>query len=224
MPKLPLLLGATLAAFAAACDPPPKPPVTPAKVEEPPPPPPKCEALDEGCLAKAGTVASLPLLGWTIAPPSGWRYAQESEFTVVDRKDDKGAYLAATTVEGQKNPALLKKARIDAIELVARHGNVKLAQRNVIDFHLRDVPDKLEVAGLKLSIWEQEGAKRGDPKSGPPAPGNVVVVSGTVDGRELVMVAFAPKSKTGDAPESDALVTALQSLARKKTGGEGGKP
>jgi hypothetical protein len=90
---------------------------------------------------------------------------------------------------------------------------VQLAVKNVVDFHLRgpDIPDSLDVAGVKFSIWEQKGAKRGA------ASGNVVVVVGTVDERELVIVAFVPKAGSAAAEaDSQAVSAAIQSLAFKK--------
>lgn len=212
-------LGAMLLAFGAGCDPPPKPPETPT-IAHTLAPPAKCESLAENCLGKGDTRARIPKLGWTISPPTGWHYAQESDATVAEKNGGAGAVVVATTFDSPKSPWELKKVRIDAIERLSKRVGVQLAQKNVIDVHLRDVPEKLELEGYKLSIWEQEGAKR------ELAAGNVVVLVGGIDGRELLVLGFAPKA---DEADSRALVDAIQSLKKQPpetdsgSAGPGGK-
>jgi hypothetical protein len=215
-PTLPQSLAAMLLAFASACASPP--PAEEPKVEEAlPPAPPKCESMSERCIARSDTRAAIPQLGWTITPPSGWTYAQQSDLTVAERTKDVGAVLAVTSVEPPKSASdprntkaalELKNKRIESIEQLAKKLGVQLAQRNIVDSHIRQDVDTIDVAGNKLSIWEQEGARRSA------VSGNVVVVVGDVDGRDLVLVAFVPKAGSHDAvPDSEAVSNAIQSLA-----------
>ena len=213
-----------LPAFVASCAPPPKPPEEPAKLVTAPIEP-KCERLSERCRADRDTRASIPSLDWKITPPNGWSYAQDGRVTVAEGNGEAGPMLAVKTFEPPKSPKDLKNIRIDEIEQLAKSWGVTLSQRNIVDYHLRqDAPDSLDVAGVKLSVWEQEGASRRS------ARGNVVVVVGDVDGRELVLVAFVPKAETSDAVgDSEAVLNAIQSLefrARKpksvERGVEGG--
>jgi len=210
-PTLPLVAALLCSAVVACSESPP--PEVPKGAPPPPPPLPKCEALAEACLARADTKARLPGLDWTITPPKGWRYAQLADVTVAEQSKDTGAVLAITSFAPPKASWELKKARIDALDALAKSWNVQLAFKNIVDLHLRgpDIPDTLDVAGVKLSIWEQEGAKRGA------APGNVVAVVGSVDERELVVIAFVPKAGSAAAEaDSQSVSAAIQSLAFKK--------
>lgn len=215
---LPQTLGAMLLALATACDPPSKPPEIP-KVELPVAAPPKCESLDENCVSKSDTRARIPNVAWSIAPPSGWHYAQEVTATVAERSPGSGAVLAATSFDSPKLPRDLKKARSAAIERLSQAFHVTLAQNNVVDSHLSGVPDTLKLEGLVFSIWEQEGAKR-QPVKGNVVKGNVVVLVGPADGRELLVLGFAPKV---DEQDSQALVEAIQSLKMTGPAAEVGK-
>ncbi|MBM4356531.1 MAG: hypothetical protein FJ096_00315 [Deltaproteobacteria bacterium] len=213
-PTLSQSLAATLLAFATACSPPPQPPEEP-KVEESPPPP--CESLSERCIARSDTRAKIPGLSWSITPPSGWVYAQQADSTIAQRVKDSGVLLAVTSVDSpgaapdprnSKAVLELKNKRIDNIEKLAKQWGIQLAQRNIVDYHIRQDYDSIDVAGIKLSIWEQESARRSN------AAGNVVVVVGDVDGRDLVLVAFVPKAGSHDAVgDSEAVSNTLQSLA-----------
>ncbi len=207
-PPLSQTLGAILFAFVAACAPPPKPAAVPTKVDEPPPPP-KCESFDEGCIGKSETRARLPKLGWSLVPPAGWEYAQQDDVTIARKGRVAGSILVGTTFEAPKALWELKKARLDALEQLSKRVGIQLAQKNVIDFHVRGVDDKLSVGDQQLSIWEQEGAKRDR------AVGNVVLVVGTLEGREVLLLGFVPKDSEAD---SGPLVESLQSLAKNAEG------
>lgn len=229
-PTLPLL--AALLALPCACGEPPPPEVPKVNAPAPVPPPPKCDSLESACVAKGDSKARLPGLDWTVSPPKGWRYAELADVTVAEKGKDSGPVLAVASFAPPKASWELKKARLDAIEQVAKTRGVQLAFKNVADVHVRrpDVPDTLDIAGVKLSIWEQEGAKRGG------VSGNVVVIVGTVDEREVALVAFVPKADSAEAEaDSQAVSEAIQSLAFKraeskstsrdgKKKGEGGKP
>jgi hypothetical protein len=207
--SLQLWIGVSLFAFASACGPAPQPNVTPpptATAEAPPPP--KCESLTEKCAARSSTEARIPGIGLVITPPRGWIYAQEAEATLAEKAGDKQAVLILATFDPPKHPLELKKARVDFIDKLGKKVGVQLANKNIIDVHVSATLDKLTIGSMELSIWEQVGARRGSTK------GNVVVVSGTVDKKDLVLFAFAPQ---GALDDSDALNIAIQSL--KKAGG-----
>jgi hypothetical protein len=199
---------ALVAALATGCPKPPevKDPVVPSAE---PPPPPKCESLSEKCLAKGDTRARVPGVDWFITPPSGWTYAQESDATVAEKTGDKQAVMLVATFDSSKILAELKKSRIEVIDKLSKKLDVQLAQKNIEVFHLRgrDIPGKVKIGSLEFEAWEQEGAKRNG------KPGNVVVITGTIekDKRELVVLAFSPSS---DDDSVGAVGDAIQSLKK----------
>jgi hypothetical protein len=197
-----------LGASAACSDPPPAPQPPPAPTPEPPPvpppPAPKCEALKEQCKATAETRARIPGTGYTFTPPEGWIYAQLEEATVA-QVGERGAVLLLTTFAPESNPAQLSKQRSDLVTSLSEL--VTLVPKTPVV--LLKPNQETDLAGLRMSLWERKDAQRaGD-------TGGLLILSATVDGRELFGVGFAPSS---DKEGTTAILRALGTLKRDGAG------
>ena len=189
----------------AACSSPPTPPPPPPKVEKepepPPPPPPKCEAIKEACKASADTTARIPGTHYELAPPTGWVYAQLEEATVV-QVGDEGPVLVLTTFE----PGRVEKERVALVKSFAELVLIEPPKRmrfRKVDSPGRDDYAQIEMAGLKMSLWDRPGAHRGKDK------GPLVVISAKLGDRDLFGLGFAPK---GDDEGTRAILDTLKSL------------
>ena len=208
MTHRPLALVCLLVSLGACAPktPPPPPPAAPVIAEvEPPPPPPKCEALDEGCVAKAGQRATVHPIAWTIAPPEGWKYAAEAS-AVVALTDT--AALAITTFESaaDKKPAAVKAKNARRDEAITRLAE-KLGVARAKKFAFPAKPHQAsKVHGIDVALYQFDGAKRG----GEPGP-LLVFVAQLVPDRALLGLAFVAENDTANADA--AVLAAIDSLA-----------
>lgn len=206
--------GAVVAIALSGCsdppppDPPPQP--TPQPVEEPPPPP-KCEALDEGCAADAGTEVPIPGSttpggAFVFTPPTGWTYAKRANATVA-QKSDTGAVLVISAFDPpDASRELAKKRDALAVELAAEVG---LERKKPAE--LGSANQQAEMAGLKMSLWEKPGAKRGD------AEGAILVFSADAEGKQIFGLGYAPSD---DTEGTAAILEALESIRKEASGDE----
>ncbi|MBN9160580.1 MAG: hypothetical protein BGO98_02575 [Myxococcales bacterium 68-20] len=203
----PLALVSLLVSLGACAPktPPPPPPAAPIAVEEPPPPPPKCEALEEGCVAKAGQRATVHPIEWTVAPPAGWKYAAEPS-EVVALTDT--AALAISTFESSadKKPAAVKAKKAKRDEAIARLAEkLGIARPKKLAFPAKP-HQASKVHGIDVALYQFDGAKRGD------EPGPMLVfVAQLVPDRALLGLAFVAEHDTTNADA--AVLAAIDSLA-----------
>lgn len=201
-------LAATLACAAlAACPPPPKPPPPPPPPQEepPPPPPPKCEALQEGCVAKSGLRAPIHPLEWTIEPPTGWKYAIEADGIVATSEL---ASVAVSSFEAQvgKKPAVLKANNAKRLETVARLSE-KLAIVRSKKLAFPPKPMKTsKVHNVDVALYQFDAAKH-ENDAGP----LLVFIAQPKPERTLVGVAFVAEKDSSNADA--AILKAIDSLA-----------
>jgi hypothetical protein len=203
------IAGVGVAIMVAGCaeppppEPPPQPPPVPA-VKPPPPPPPKCEALDEGCTADAGTAIPIPGSGFAFTPPSGWTYAKLAESTVA-QNGDAGAVIVVTAFEPPSAANELKATRDALAESLAQ--GVGLVQKK--PSKLGAANQQAEIAGLKMSLWEKPGASRGSDE------GAILVFSAEAEGMHIFGLGYAPRE---DADGTAAILKALDSIRKMETG------
>jgi hypothetical protein len=183
---------------------PPPPPAAEAKAEVAPPPPPKCEALEEKCAATADTKATIAKTDLVFQPPSGWTYAQTAGATLAQAGD----VAAVTTVVGyDAGDPKDKKAdanRDAAFEALQKLVNVGLKKK----VNWKKKPDdKRAPGGLQVSLWQVDGATRGDKK------GPLLIFSAPLDANNVLLgFGFVPDD---DNSGSDAaIMKSIDSLAK----------
>jgi hypothetical protein len=194
-----LMLALSLAACAEPPPPAPTPPPPPAPAPLPAPAEPRCLALRDACKAQKGKLVPIPGIDYAFAPPDGWTYALLEEATVAQLAD-RGAVLVLTSFES--GPDADKRrgelaVSLSELVLVEPPATGKL-----------DKPDqKTDLAGLEMALWERKGAKRGEDT------GALLLLSATIDDRELFGVGFAPKD---DSSGTEQILEALKSIAAVK--------
>lgn len=203
-PALVSVLALALGLFAG-CGAPPKPPPEKPPADpttkwetggEKPPSPKKCEALDEKCKAAASTKARIAKSGFAIVPVSGWVYAQGENATVA-QKDDTGA---AMTVTGYDVPSPKEEAknRDAALDAAAKEIGVTLPKKKV---NWKKPDDTKDVSGVKINLWEADGAARKDKK------GALLIFSASLPEKKgIVGFGFVPD----DAADAEKIVEGLQ--------------
>jgi hypothetical protein len=198
--------GAIAASACAKPPPPPKPPVAEA-APAPEPPPKACEALSEGCIAKADTRVGIGTT-WSIAPPTQWTYAKERDATIA-RTD--GAVLAATTYDGR--PPVVEKPKKTASTTPATKAR---------DEALEGITKKIAVTLLKKMTWPAKPARvvavgdrevalhQIDGATQDGKRGALLVFTSKPSEETLLGVGFVLESDTKDADR--AILTGLESL------------
>jgi hypothetical protein len=187
---------------------PPKPPEP--TIAEPPPelaeraPPPKkkkCEALDEGCKALAGVKARVAHAAFTIEPAQGWTYAQLPAATVAQASES-GPCLVVVALEGV-DPKKDAQAREAALDAAAKEAGVALPKKKV---GWKKPDDKKDAHGLKVRLWQLDGATRGEKK------GPLLVFDATsADGKPALLgVGFVPSDDSSAADE--AIMSSIMSI------------
>ncbi len=199
----PFAASLAIAGLAVACSstPPPQPP----EPEPPPPPkaevkppPPKCESLDEKCEGGSGKKAKVVGVPFTFEPASGWTYAQEEKVSIA--------------VSGEGGPALVVLSH-DAGDSKTEGANRDAALEELVKRLELTLPGKKKVGwkkpaevknvgDLKVSLYQIEGAKRGD-KKGP----LLVFAAPLPEKKAMLGVGFVPED---DQTSADAAI--LQSI------------
>jgi hypothetical protein len=205
-----------LAALATTCKPAaaPTPPPTPPPAEPPKeaPPPPKCDALEEGCVAKADERAGIAQTSWTIGIPAGWKFAHEAAGTIALAKGAAFATEARAITDKKKPPR--DAALASAVQRIA----VELPKPKGKPAPWPTKPDKtLTVKSLSLALFQVEGAAR-EAKHG-----SLLLFATTLpEGQVLVGAGFVADD---DADNADAaILKSIESLesAPKAAGGASG--
>lgn len=189
-----------LAASGAACEleppqAPSPPPEAAARIVLPPPPPPRCEKLDELCTVKPGKRVRIPSSTLAFEPVVGWIYAQEENLTLVKSVDGALWFGAAGYDSGDGRDA--KKAAAQRVAMLATMGQelgVTLPKNKKVPWKKPDIVK--DVAELKVSLWELDGAARAD------TPGTILLFTAPiVNGRDLIGMAFVPENDHSGAAE-----------------------
>lgn len=182
-------------------DPVPEPEVETVKRAPPPPKKKKCESFDEACKALAGTKARVPQGLFTLEPPMGWLYAQLEGATVA-KLPGAGPCVAVAAFDSSDTKAELKN-REAALEAVAKEAGLTLPKQKVV---WKRPADKKDVHGLKVRLWQVEGAMRSE-KKGP----LLVFEAVSSDGKTtLVGVGFVPSDEATGADE--AIMQSIESI------------
>jgi hypothetical protein len=180
----------------------PEPSAPVAELEERAPPPPKkkkCESLDEACKALAGTKAKILRTPFTFDVAVGWLYAQHEPATLA-QASGVGPVLAAAAIGGDPKKELAEREA--ALEVVANEAGISLPKKKV---QWKKPQDKKDVHGLKVRMWQVDGATRGDKK------GPLLVFDATSsDGKALVGLGFVPADDSTNADE--AIMQSIESL------------
>lgn len=121
--------------------PPPSPP-------PPPPPPPKCEALSEDCVATDAIVLGIGAQGTSIKPPSGWKYAKESERSVAVGADGK-AVLSAVELPSADEPSIL-----DCLQKQALAAGIEKVKFEALKKRLKKPQITVDASGTPVALWE----------------------------------------------------------------------
>jgi hypothetical protein len=121
--------------------PPPAPP-------PPPPPPPECETLSENCTATDAIALAIGAQGATIKPPSGWKYAKESERSVAVGADGKSV-LSAVEISSAEEPAIL-----DSLEKQALAAGIEKVKFEALRKRLKKAQNTVDANGTPVDLWE----------------------------------------------------------------------
>jgi hypothetical protein len=194
---------ALAALFSMACSstPPPQPPDPVDTTPEPPPPPKprpkKCETLTDQCEGGNGKKARIPGAELTFQPAEGWFYSQEEAQTVMQTSDSGPAVALLVyetgdpKTEPNREPAVKKLLERLAITAPPKEKiNWKKAAGT------KDVGSGPKI--MKVSLWQLEGAMRGD-KKGP----WLIFAAQLVGGKSLLGMGFVPDD---DSTSADALI------------------
>jgi hypothetical protein len=193
----PLLLASLIGLATGGCYLLPPPFSSTATTASPPPPsapdpvPPKCEALLEQCMATESTRALVQDSGWTVAPPPGWTYAQNTEGTLVE------AHGTALGVVAYDVPA--KKAdhrRDEVLHAVLAKLGVTFPKAAKLTWPKH--PDKVTKVGkIAVSLFQFDGASREK------KPGPVLVFSARLSASKMLLgVGFVPDDDDTGADEA----------------------
>jgi hypothetical protein len=125
--------------IAATSSPPPPPP---------PPPPPKCEALSENCVATDAIALAIGAQGATIKPPSGWRYAKESERSVALGADGKSV-LSVVEIASAEEPAIL-----EALQKQTLAAGIEKVKYDALKKRLKKPQITVDASGTPVALWE----------------------------------------------------------------------
>jgi hypothetical protein len=181
--------------------PPAPPPPPPPPVVEAPPPPPKCESPEEGCVARADTRARIKQVGWEIAPPEGWTYAQEEEATVATGKS---AVLGVTSFDAA-NVKAERAGRDGVLVVLAEKLGVSLPKKKT--YFAKKPDQKQKVGDVDVELYQVDGAKR-DGKKGP-----LLIFSARMSSEHVLLGAGFVADD--DADKSDeAIMKAIESIGR----------
>jgi hypothetical protein len=191
-----VLLAATLL-VACAKPPPPKPPPAAEPEPAPAPPAPACEALSAGCVATTSTRVAIGG-AWSIVPPAQWTYAKEREGTIA--KTD-GAVLAITTYDGRATGNTSKKARDEALEVVAKKIAVTLPKKMTWPAK----PARIVTVGdRELALHQIDGATQDGKR------GALLLFTSKPAEETLLGVGFVLESDTKDSDR--AILAGIESL------------
>ena len=130
-----------VAPVAAASAPSPAPP-------PPPPPPPKCEALSESCVATDAIALAIGAQGAIIKPPSGWKYAKESERSVAVGPDGKSV-LSVVEITSAEAPAI-----IEALEKQTLAAGIEKVKFEALKKRLKKPQITVDASGTPVDLWE----------------------------------------------------------------------
>jgi hypothetical protein len=182
--------------------PPPPPPVA---EEKPPPPSPKCERLDEGCVAKAGSKARLDPSGWSLEPPAEWQYAQGS--LIVAMAHDSILAVTLQEHEPKKNEKISREA---AFAVLVREMNLEFPKKKL---NWPKKPDHIVEAGeFKVSLYQFESMIHAGKK------GTLLVFSILPKEMEgLLGAGFVPDDDSSNADQS--ILAAIRSIAKTAAAG-----
>lgn len=185
------------------------PPPKPEKVDIPPPPPkkvdapppPKCEALSESCAAENGKPVRIAHATFVFDPPTGWIYAQEAEATVA-QVSASGPTIVVTgyDVTDPKKPEASRDATLDAL---LTRTSVTPPKKHI---NWKKADQVFNISGLKLSVWQAEGAERAG-KKGP----LLVFAMPLSETKAIIGAGFVADDDTTNA--DDAILAAIKSLA-----------
>lgn len=161
------------------------------------PPEKKCETLTEECSATGDTQAKVPGSDFVFIPPIGWIYAQESGQTVTRRKGPDAA-MAVAAFEGTEP----KTKEVLLSKLASSIGvTIPEKKRGKVWTPTWEKPDdKMKVAEVELSLYQADGAKRGD-LSGP----MLVFLTKDSVGKNILGVAFSPEGDQGNQAVQEVL-------------------
>jgi hypothetical protein len=201
-------------ALSSACGakPLPPPPPPPAPTAEPvveAPPPPKCEALEEKCAGDGATMGKIANTELTLAPPSGWIYAQTAG-ALIAQTGDFGAVTAVLGYDAgdPKDKKAAEASREAAFETLEKLANIALKKK----FNWKEKPQTEDDFGLKttlfkISLWRlPKDVTRGDKK------GMLVVFNAPLDGTKMLLgIAFVGDD---DTTSPDLILKSIDSLAK----------
>jgi hypothetical protein len=114
----------------------------------PPPPPPKCEALSENCVATDAIVLFIGDKGASIKPPSGWKYAKESERSVALGADGKSV-LSAVEIASADEAAVFA-----ALEKQTLAAGIEKVKYDALKKRFKKPQITVDASGTPVELWE----------------------------------------------------------------------
>jgi hypothetical protein len=182
-------------------------PTPPAAPPPPPPqvggdlkvPPPKCETIEEGCVAVAGSKAHLDGPGWTIEPPPQWHYAQG---TLIKAEANESLVTATTLDHDAKKPE--RARREAALAVLVKEMNLVLPKK----LSWPKKPDQIVEAGdYQISLYQFESVARAEKK------GTLLIFSiSPAEEDGLLGAGFVPDDDGTNADQS--ILVAIRSIGK----------
>lgn len=182
-----------------------------------PPPPPKCESLDENCVAKSDTVATVKGAGLQFNPPEKWLYAQTETYSIMQQGTDPGASMLVIgsytpDKDAKKNDAARDAAFADLVKALG----ATLPKSYKVAWKKPEAP--LDANGLKMGTWLAPDVERSGLKD---KKGNMPIVHAPIDAtHNMIALGFA----LGDDEKGmEAIQNVLMSIKPGTGASEGDK-
>jgi hypothetical protein len=153
----------------------------------PPPPPPKCEALSENCVATDAIALLIGDKGSNIKPPSGWKYAKESERSVAVGADGK-SLLSAVEIASADEAAIFA-----ALEKQTLAAGIEKVKYEALKKRFKKPQITVNASGTPVELWEvsKNSSNGGSPELREQGVGTLLVfVEKIAPDRELVGLGF----------------------------------
>lgn len=180
--------------------PPAAPPLTKA-LEQPP----TCEDFADGCLGNRDRRARIARTFATFAPMQDWFYAQGEDATVAQSGNGASWFIATgydhrSAARDTRQEIAIRESELDRL---SRDSKVTLSKKKV---SWKEPDDTKDVAGLRVGLWEVEGASRNG------VEGSLLVFTASLSDDDAVLgLAFVPADDSSGA--ASLILSAIDTIS-----------
>ncbi len=127
---------------------PPPPPPAAAPPAPPLPPAPKCDALIENCTANESTTLAIAERGASLQPPSGWKYAKQSDRSIALSSEGKALLTVVEISTGTEGAVL------EAVEKLSTATAIEKVKFDALKRRLKKPQITIDASGTPVDLWE----------------------------------------------------------------------